>query len=83
MFPEDLFEFVLADVSEAMAAHAVPVPDPLPADSWHWSHPSVTVLPHVSAPTNRTTAAAIVAANIARYRQHGAIPAHVDRDRGY
>lgn len=57
--------------------------EPLPADSWPWSHPAVTVLPHISAPTDRTTAAAIVAANIAAYRRSGAIPAHVDRARGY
>lgn len=57
--------------------------EPLPADSWHWSHPAVTVLPHISAPTHRTTAAAIVAANVAAYRRDGVIPAHVDRSRGY
>lgn len=57
--------------------------EPLPADSWHWSHPAVTVLPHVSAPTDRETAAAIVARNIAAYRRDGSMPAWVDIDRGY
>ena len=57
--------------------------EPLPADSWHWSHPAVTVLPHISAPTNRMTAASIVAANVAAYRRDGVIPVHVDRSRGY
>ena len=57
--------------------------EPLPADSWHWAHPAVTVLPHISAPTDRQTAARIVAANIAAYRRHDVIPAHVDRGRGY
>lgn len=57
--------------------------EPLPADRWHWTHPAVTVLPHISAPTDRQTAARIVAANIAAYRQHGRIPPHVDRERGY
>lgn len=57
--------------------------EPLPADSWHWAHPHVTVLPHVSGPTDRDTASAIVAANIARYRRTGDIPASVDRGRGY
>jgi glyoxylate/hydroxypyruvate reductase A len=57
--------------------------EPLPADSWHWSHPAVTVLPHISAPTHRGTAAAIVAANLAAYRRDGVIPVHVDRSRGY
>lgn len=57
--------------------------EPLPADSWHWTHPQVTVLPHVSAPTDRQTASAIVAQNVARYRRTGEIPAAVDRSRGY
>lgn len=57
--------------------------EPLPAGSWHWDHPGVTVLPHISAPTDRQTASSIVAANIAAYRRRGVIPAHVDRSRGY
>lgn len=57
--------------------------EPLPPDSWHWDHPAVTVLPHISAPTDRQTASRIVAAHIAAYRHDGAIPPHVDRERGY
>lgn len=57
--------------------------EPLAEDAWEWLHPGVTVLPHIAAPTNRTTAAAIVAANIRRYRETGEIPAAVDPERGY
>jgi glyoxylate/hydroxypyruvate reductase A len=57
--------------------------EPLPAASWHWRHARVTVLPHCSAPTDRESAAAIVAANVRRYRQTGELPACVDRARGY
>ncbi|WP_343666118.1 glyoxylate/hydroxypyruvate reductase A [Paraburkholderia tropica] len=57
--------------------------EPLPADSWHWAHPRVTVLPHISAPTDRSTASRIVAANLAAYRESGAIPPCVDAARGY
>jgi glyoxylate/hydroxypyruvate reductase A len=57
--------------------------EPLPPDSWHWGHPEVTVLPHISAPTDRESAAAIVAGNVRRYRQTGEIPANVDLRRGY
>jgi len=57
--------------------------EPLPANSWHWTHPAVTVLPHVSAPTDRHTAAAIVARNIAAWRRDGSIPPWVDEARGY
>lgn len=57
--------------------------EPLPFNEWHWDHPRVTVLPHCSAPTNRSTASAIVAKNIETYRLSGAIPKHVDTRRGY
>lgn len=57
--------------------------EPLAAAQWQWQHPRVTVLPHISAPTNRSTAAAIVAANVRHYRETGALPARVDKQRRY
>lgn len=57
--------------------------EPLSQTSWHWQHERVTVLPHCSGPTNRQTAAAIVAANIQQYRVSGVVPSAVDRAQGY
>ncbi len=57
--------------------------EPLPTDNPFWTHPSVTVLPHISGPTNRTTASAIVATNIEAYVTNGTIPPSVDRKTGY
>lgn len=57
--------------------------EPLPAPSPFWAHPSVTVLPHVSGPTDRFTAAGIVAANIRHWRQTGQLPKTVDLKAGY
>lgn len=57
--------------------------EPLPEDSPFWTHPSVTVLPHISGPTNRATASAIVAANMKAYLEAGLVPDAVDRARGY
>lgn len=57
--------------------------EPLPSNSWHWSHEHVTVLPHISAPTNRKTASIIVAHNIQKYRDTGIIPSFVNREIGY
>jgi glyoxylate/hydroxypyruvate reductase A len=57
--------------------------EPLPKSSRFWSHPSVTVLPHISGPTNRTTASRIAADNIVRFFRSGNIPRSVNRSRGY
>lgn len=57
--------------------------EPLPASSALWSHPDITVLPHISAPTSPDSAAAIVATTIRAYRRDGTIPSVVDRRRGY
>ncbi|MCR9139393.1 MAG: glyoxylate/hydroxypyruvate reductase A [Alphaproteobacteria bacterium] len=57
--------------------------EPLPPSSPYWSHPSVTVLPHISAPTTRSTASKIAASNIAQFFETGVIPQAIDRSRGY
>ncbi|MEP0232368.1 glyoxylate/hydroxypyruvate reductase A [Roseibium sp.] len=57
--------------------------EPLPDVHRYWDHPSVTVLPHISAPTTQSTASRIVAGNIAEYMKNGTIPESVDRSRGY
>lgn len=57
--------------------------EPLDEGSPFWSHPNVTVLPHISAPTTAATAAGIVAANIAAWRSKGTLPTVVDVNRGY
>lgn len=59
--------------------------EPLPRSHRFWSHPSVTVLPHISGPTSTDTAAIIAADNIRRFLADGTMPsdAMVDRERGY
>ena len=57
--------------------------EPLPAAHAFWSHPKVTVLPHVAAQTAPRSAASIAAANVHAFRA-GRMPDHlVDRARGY
>ncbi|MCW7536617.1 glyoxylate/hydroxypyruvate reductase A [Aquabacterium sp. A7-Y] len=57
--------------------------EPLPADSLLWSHPRVTVLPHVAAQTDPVTAARIAAANVRALRAGQALSHLVDAARGY
>ncbi|MEH6476285.1 MAG: glyoxylate/hydroxypyruvate reductase A [Sneathiella sp.] len=57
--------------------------EPLPASDPFWVHPHVTVLPHISAPTDVQTASEIVSTNIKNYRATGQVPACVDRLKGY
>ena len=57
--------------------------EPLPPGNPFWTHPKVTVTPHVAATTDPRACVAQVAANIARI-EAGERPLHrVDLDRGY
>jgi glyoxylate/hydroxypyruvate reductase A len=57
--------------------------EPLPPSHVFWSHPRVTVWPHVAALTDLHTATGIVAANVDAVRRDGAPEHLVDRSRGY
>jgi glyoxylate/hydroxypyruvate reductase A len=57
--------------------------EPLPATHAFWSHPRVTVLPHVAAQTDPRSAAAVAAANVRAVRGGQAPQNLVDRSRGY
>ncbi|MCC2606671.1 2-hydroxyacid dehydrogenase [Planctobacterium marinum] len=57
--------------------------EPLPPEHAYWHHPRVTVLPHISAPTNPFTASKVVAENITDYVEKGVIPVAVNRKLGY
>ena len=79
-------EDLLNALDQAQLSHAVLdvfTLEPLPESAWQWRHPQVTVLPHCSAPTDRSTASLIVAGNIERYRRTGELPQTVDMHRGY
>lgn len=57
--------------------------EPLPAGHRFWSHPRVTVLPHVAAQTDPGSAAAVVAANVNALRAGRPLQHLVDRHRAY
>ncbi len=57
--------------------------EPLPAGHAFWSHPKVTVLPHVAAWTDPRSASRVAAANLRALRDGRPIAYLVDRERGY
>lgn len=57
--------------------------EPLSPSDPIWNNPRVTVLPHISAPTNMSSASNIVAKNINNYRKQHVIPDSVDVRMGY
>ncbi|WP_198951690.1 2-hydroxyacid dehydrogenase [Colwellia chukchiensis] len=57
--------------------------EPLSQNSGLWLHPDITILPHISAPTNLTSASKIVAKNIRQFRLTGKIPPAVNKEIGY
>jgi glyoxylate/hydroxypyruvate reductase A len=57
--------------------------EPLPAKDPIWSHPSITILPHIAAPTNHQTAAKIVARNLNNWFETGSTPTFVSKTKGY
>ena len=57
--------------------------EPLPADHPFWSHPGVTVTPHIAADTRPTGAARVLVENIRRGQAGEPFLHLVDRTRGY
>lgn len=57
--------------------------EPLPRSHPFWTHPNITVLPHISAPTTPQSASQIVAQNIRNYRHLSLLPKTVDTQLGY
>lgn len=57
--------------------------EPLPEDDPYWSHPKVTVTPHIAAETRPETASAVIADNILRGEAGKPFRHLVDRAAGY
>jgi glyoxylate/hydroxypyruvate reductase A len=57
--------------------------EPLPEDNPYWSHPRVTVTPHIASATRPPSAARVIAENIRRGEAGETLLHLVDRDAGY
>ncbi|MCV2887983.1 2-hydroxyacid dehydrogenase [Ruegeria aquimaris] len=57
--------------------------EPLPSDDPYWTHPNVTVTPHIASETRPVTAARVICENIRRGVQGEPFLHLVDREQGY
>lgn len=73
----------LAQDPDARAVLDVFATEPLPPAHPFWSHPQVTVTPHIAAETRPATAAPVVAENLRRAMAGRPLLNLVDRGRGY
>ncbi len=77
---------LISALDEGRLAHAtldVFREEPLPSDSAFWTHPKVTVTPHIASATRPATAAQVIAENIRRGEAGEPFLHVVDRQRGY
>ena len=58
-------------------------PEPLPPEHPLWSHPRVTITPHIASETQAESSAEVVLRNVRRHRRGEALVGLVDRGRGY
>jgi glyoxylate/hydroxypyruvate reductase A len=79
-------EDLLAALATGQISHAILdvfQAEPLPPTHPFWSHPQVSVFPHVAAATDPDSAAQIAARNIAAFRAGGTPVSLIDRNKGY
>jgi glyoxylate/hydroxypyruvate reductase A len=57
--------------------------EPLPSEHPFWTHPKVTVTPHIASLIDAPTGSRIVAANIERFEREGSVADLADAERGY
>ncbi len=77
---------LLATLDRGHLAHAVLDvfhTEPLPAGHAYWSHPQVSLLPHVAAQTDPASASQVVAANVRALFEGRPLAHWVDSARGY
>ncbi|WP_417324366.1 NAD(P)-dependent oxidoreductase [Halarcobacter sp.] len=80
------YEYLVKKLDNKELSHAVlDVFDiePLATSSSLWENENITVLPHISAPTNMKTASKIASKNILEYFEKDIIPVFVDTNKGY
>ena len=83
MPPAGIFETRRTGGRAANATLDVFRTEPLPRDHPFWTHPNVTVTPHIASETRPRTASQAIAENIARSENGTPMMHLVDRELGY
>lgn len=80
------YQYLLEKIEKSELSHAVLdvfETEPLGGDSILWDNPNITILPHISGPTNMKSASKIALKNIDEYYKKKGAPAFVDKSNGY
>lgn len=80
------YKYLFEKIERSELSHAVLdvfESEPLGTDSILWDNPNITILPHISGPTNMKSASRIALKNINAYYQKGILPIFIDKKRGY
>jgi len=80
------YKYLLEKIENSELSHAVLdvfESEPLENNSALWDDPNITILPHISAPTNMKSASKIALKHISEYYQKDVNPTFVDKDKGY
>jgi len=80
------YAYLLEKIENSELSHAVLdvfETEPLEESSALWEDSNITILPHISAPTNMKSASKIASKHISEYCDEGVNPIFVDKDKGY
>ncbi|PLY07083.1 MAG: glyoxylate/hydroxypyruvate reductase A [Arcobacter sp.] len=80
------YDYLLEKLEKSELSHAVLdvfEKEPLDENSPLWNNENITILPHISAPTNMKSASKIASKNISDYYDKGTLPDFVDIKKGY
>ncbi|MGB5867389.1 MAG: glyoxylate/hydroxypyruvate reductase A [Arcobacteraceae bacterium] len=80
------YDYLLEKLEKSELSHAVLdvfEKEPLDKNSPLWNNENITILPHISAPTNMKSASKIASQNIYNYYDKGIFPDFVDTKKGY
>lgn len=80
------YKYLLEKIENSELSHAVLdvfENEPLENNSALWDDPNITILPHISAPTNMKSASKIALKHISEYYQKDISPTFLDKNKGY